>query len=71
MRYGRVQKVLKQKNKPLIIFAEFGSTYTGCSAGGSAPRSGRGGRWFESSHPDYNFGLNNKFINSFKASHSP
>jgi hypothetical protein len=20
---------------------------------GSAPRSGRGGRWFESSHPDY------------------
>lgn len=42
MRYGRVQKVLKQKNKPLIIFAEFRSTYTGCSAGGSAPRSGRG-----------------------------
>jgi hypothetical protein len=28
-------------------------TGPGCSAVGSVPRSGRGGRWFESSHPDY------------------
>lgn len=26
---------------------------SGCSTVGSAPRSGRGGRKFESSHPDY------------------
>ncbi len=29
-----------------------GETITGCSAVGSVPRSGRGGRKFESSHPD-------------------
>lgn len=27
--------------------------FSGCSAVGSVPRSGRGGRWFESSHPDF------------------
>ncbi len=29
-----------------------GETNSGCSAVGSVPRSGRGGRKFESSHPD-------------------
>lgn len=28
------------------------SAQSGCSAAGSAPRLGRGGRWFEPSHPD-------------------
>ena len=28
------------------------SVQSGCSAVGSAPRLGRGGRWFEPSHPD-------------------
>lgn len=28
------------------------SALSGCSAVGSAPRLGRGGRWFEPSHPD-------------------
>lgn len=28
------------------------SAQSGCSAVGSAPRLGRGGRWFEPSHPD-------------------
>jgi hypothetical protein len=29
------------------------STPSGCGAVGSAPRLGRGGRWFEPSHPDH------------------
>ena len=33
--------------------------FSGCSAVGSVPRSGRGGRWFESSHPDLTGQLNN------------
>lgn len=29
------------------------SARSGCGAVGSAPRLGRGGRWFETSHPDH------------------
>ena len=34
------------------VNAQLNGLLPGCSAVGSAPRSGRGGRWFESSHPD-------------------
>jgi hypothetical protein len=38
-------------------FLEFASANasapSGCGAVGSAPRLGRGGRWFETSHPDH------------------
>ena len=32
---------------------------SGCSAAGSAPRSGRGGPGFESRHPDHGYGVFN------------
>ena len=34
-------------------FAKATENTAGCSAVGSVPRSGRGGRKFESSHPDF------------------
>ena len=36
----------------LIYFQGYSINISGRSAVGSAPRSGRGGRWFESSRPD-------------------
>ena len=35
---------------------------SGCSTVGSAPRSGRGGRKFESSHPDLQTTSNNSYV---------
>ena len=38
-----------------VLFLQPVNWFSGCSAVGSVPRSGRGGRPFESDHPDYNY----------------
>ncbi len=51
----RVVKQLPEHwhKRSLIEFAYANASVpSGCGAAGSAPRLGRGGRWFEPSHPD-------------------
>jgi hypothetical protein len=52
--YRAVKQWLEPWHKRSIVWiaSANASVQSGCSAVGSAPRLGRGGRWFEPSHPD-------------------
>ncbi len=54
----RVKKLLSPLSSLLFFFRTFAAAYeqSGCSAVGSALRSGRRGRAFESPHPDRKIG---------------
>lgn len=47
------KKIMRKNFREQKNYSNFAvAKATGCSTVGSAPRSGRGGRKFESSHPD-------------------